>query len=68
MRDDLKDITLECIGCRAKFTWDIGEQRYFSEHGLNPPRRCKPCRLLRKRLREGEALTAMSPIARTEQR
>ncbi len=43
--DELKDQNLDCIDCKEKFVWSIGEQTFFRDKGLkNPPKRCKLCK------------------------
>jgi len=44
-----KDKTLRCIGCGQSFVWTSGEQAFFHSKSLSEPKRCKPCRELRKR-------------------
>jgi len=48
---DLKDKTLTCGDCKAEFVWTAGEQQFFSEKAWTAPKRCKPCRQLRKQER-----------------
>ena len=43
------DKQLTCLDCGGEFTFTTGEQRYFWAKGLSEPKRCKPCRMLRKR-------------------
>jgi hypothetical protein len=43
------DKQLTCQDCGREFTFTTGEQRYFWAKGLSEPKRCKPCRMLRKR-------------------
>lgn len=43
------DTVLTCLDCGREFTFTTGEQRYFWAKGLSEPKRCKPCRMLRKR-------------------
>jgi len=38
----------ECIDCDSPFTTTQGEVSYFVQHGLVAPKRCKPCRAIRK--------------------
>ena len=38
----------ECIDCNNFFTITEGEANYFVQHELVPPKRCKPCRAVRK--------------------
>jgi len=46
---DFMDKMLTCLDCGRDFTFASGEQRYFWAKGLSEPKRCKPCRMLRKR-------------------
>jgi hypothetical protein len=45
----LKDKTLRCVDCGNSFVFMAEEQKYFLSKGLSEPKRCKPCRELRKR-------------------
>ena len=40
---------LICTDCGQDFTYTEGEQRYFWSKGLAEPKRCKPCRVIRRR-------------------
>ena len=44
-----EDKTLICADCGQEFIYTVGEQIFFSDKGLAEPKRCKPCRMLRKR-------------------
>ena len=46
---DFLDRQLTCLDCGREFTFTSGEQRYFWAKGLSEPKRCKSCRMLRKR-------------------
>ena len=46
---ELVDKVLTCLDCGRGFTFTSGEQRYFWAKGLSEPKRCKQCRVLRKR-------------------
>lgn len=46
------DEQLVCVECGSRFTFSSGEKDYFHEHNLRPPRRCKPCRKVRRQQRE----------------
>jgi len=46
---DSVDTQLTCLDCGREFTFASGEQRYFWAKGLSEPKRCKQCRVLRKR-------------------
>jgi len=43
------DKTLTCADCGQDFIFTEGEQKYFWSKGLSEPKRCKPCRMLRRR-------------------
>ena len=46
---DFKDKDLVCADCGLKFTFTQDEQRFFWSKGLAEPKRCKSCRMLRRR-------------------
>jgi hypothetical protein len=48
-KTDFGDKVLTCLDCGREFTFTTGEQRYFWAKGLSEPKRCKPCRMLRRR-------------------
>jgi len=48
-KTDCIDKVLTCLDCGREFTFASGEQRYFWAKGLSEPKRCKSCRMLRKR-------------------
>jgi hypothetical protein len=42
---ELQDIQLECRECKAKFTFEVGEQQFYKQKGLaRQPMRCESCR------------------------
>lgn len=43
------DKVLSCCDCGKSFVFTAGEQAYYWSKGLSEPKRCKPCRELRKR-------------------
>ncbi len=48
------DKTLNCHDCGKEFVFTAGEQEFYSKKGFaNEPSRCKECRGVRKRAREG---------------
>ena len=53
-----EDKELTCIDCGRNFIYEAGEQAYFYSKQLSEPRRCKPCRKLRKRtlIPDGEVM------------
>jgi len=47
--NSFRDKTLRCCDCQESFIFTAGEQRFFFSKGLSAPRRCQPCRELRRR-------------------
>lgn len=43
-----QDKNLVCCDCGNRFVWEAGEQVYFKDRSLLPPRRCPECRLRRR--------------------
>lgn len=42
---EFEDKNISCIDCDKDFIWTIGEQKFYSDKGLqNPPKRCKDCK------------------------
>jgi hypothetical protein len=50
-----EDSIIECVGCGNGFVWEKGEQLFYHERRLLPPRRCKPCRDVRRAARGRDA-------------
>ena len=46
---EFKDILIICKDCGGTFIWLKGEQEFFYDHSLFPPKRCPDCRMLLKR-------------------
>lgn len=44
----MSDENITCIQCGRSFVWSYGEQRFYKERNLAPPRRCKTCRIEHK--------------------
>ena len=44
----MSDVVITCNRCGRSFVWSEGEQRYYKERGLHPPKRCEPCRAKHK--------------------
>jgi hypothetical protein len=44
----MSDIRFVCKRCGRAFIWSDGEQRYFRDNGLHPPKHCPKCRAERK--------------------
>ena len=55
---NIGDLALSCVTCGATFVWTVGQQAYFRDKKLATPRRCKPCRLLRRQERDAAIVTA----------
>jgi CxxC-x17-CxxC domain-containing protein len=50
----LQDRLIKCVDCGEEFTFTVGEQEFYRDHGLtNAPTRCKRCRESRKGQRGG---------------
>lgn len=45
------DLDMKCGDCGATFIWTQGEQKFYAESGFSAPKRCKPCRILKKERR-----------------
>lgn len=52
--EKLKDIRSQCCDCPKEFIFTAGEQKFFKEKDLKPPKRCYDCRQKRKRELHGE--------------
>jgi hypothetical protein len=48
-RPNFEDKVLTCADCGREFTFAPGEQVFFWAKGLSEPKRCKQCRMIRKR-------------------
>lgn len=48
------DLTIECVGCGTPFLFSRGEQDFFRDKELTPPKRCQPCRDERRVRKGGE--------------
>ncbi|MDD4876544.1 MAG: zinc-ribbon domain containing protein [Dehalococcoidales bacterium] len=49
MNEAFSEKILTCADCGQDFIFTEGEQRYFWSKGLAEPKRCKPCRMIRRR-------------------
>lgn len=58
----MTDQQIECVECGRSFIWSTGEQRYYAERGLQPPKRCPDCRAHRR----AEQQTGMAPLLPVE--
>lgn len=43
-----QDWILRCIDCGEQFTFSVEEQDFFQSKELSTPKRCKPCRKVRR--------------------
>lgn len=51
----LEEKNLRCRDCGQDFIFTVGEQEFYSAHGLqNDPSRCPQCRAARRRSRNGD--------------
>jgi hypothetical protein len=53
--EEFKDKTIACIDveknvdqCRGTFVFSAGEQQFYIEREMRPPRRCAPCRRIKR--------------------
>ena len=44
----LEDKWLKCQDCGDEFLHTAKDQRFYAEKGFGEPKRCKPCRALKK--------------------
>ncbi|MDZ7263529.1 MAG: zinc-ribbon domain containing protein [candidate division KSB1 bacterium] len=51
--EQFEDIVLECWECGNSFVFTGGEQKYYQQHGLRPPKRCEDCREKQQMLQAG---------------
>lgn len=49
-----QDKTIPCVDCGKPFVFTIKDQDFFKQQGFYEPRRCKPCREARKKLKESQ--------------
>jgi CxxC-x17-CxxC domain-containing protein len=50
----MEEKKLRCRDCGQEFVFTVGEQEFYSSHGLqNDPSRCPSCRVSRRRSRNG---------------
>ena len=65
-----EDRTLECQDCAQPFTFTADDQAYHASKGFtNEPKRCQPCRELRRNERGGgfgQGRREMHPVACAE--
>lgn len=53
---EFQDRTLECTAkqapnCEGTFTYTASDQKFYNENGYSEPKRCYPCRAVKKQQR-----------------
>jgi hypothetical protein len=43
---------IKCIRCGEEFILEEGEKKFYKDKGFPYPKRCRDCRIVRKRYRE----------------
>ena len=44
-----QDKNITCVDCGKPFVWTSGEQEFYAQKGFtNEPKRCKPCKAMKK--------------------
>jgi len=51
MPEQLSDKNLECVDCGKPFVFTVRDQDFFKQKGFSEPKRCRPCRDLKKQAR-----------------
>jgi hypothetical protein len=46
------DQNIQCVDCGTSFPHTERDQAFYAEKGYTPPKRCKPCRAVKKQNRE----------------
>ncbi len=54
--DDTEDVVRMCRDCGHAFRLPPGELQFYAEQNLLLPKRCKPCRVGRRRVRAAAKL------------
>jgi hypothetical protein len=44
MIEEFEDLIRTCVDCDCQYTWTAGQQAYFRDNSLVPPKRCAECR------------------------
>ena len=52
----MPDKTISCHDCGKEFIFSGEEQSYYSEKGFQEPKRCKPCRMARKKRSQQDSI------------
>lgn len=48
MEEKRIDRTIKCIDCGEEFIFNVGEQNFYRDKKLAPPKRCWNCRKIKK--------------------
>jgi hypothetical protein len=52
MKNQYQDKTIECERCKQTFAWTAGEQDFYAQKDLQPPKHCPICRATIKAAKE----------------
>ena len=52
---ELKDKKIICKDCQKEFLFTANDQKFYTEHNFEEPKRCKSCREARKQIFKKEA-------------
>lgn len=44
----MADQTIKCVDCGNDFQFTDRDQEFFASKGFTPPKRCRPCRDIKK--------------------
>lgn len=50
--EETQDKEIKCTDCADMFTFTKGEQAFYAERQMFTPKRCKPCRDIKRREKE----------------
>lgn len=48
----MPELSIQCVDCPTVFTMTEDEQQFYKDKNLSIPKRCKPCRVLKRQERE----------------
>jgi hypothetical protein len=48
----MPDKVLKCVDCGSDFTFTGRDQEFFAKQGFQDPKRCKPCRDVKKQSKQ----------------
>lgn len=64
----MEDQNLTCSDCQNNFVFSERDQAFYNEKGFSPPKRCKPCRDIKKSRQQGGSGQGDSRPPREERR